>query len=190
MIQVKFKKINENAVIPKYAYPNDSGFDFCTIEGVSVFYGEITLIRTGLQIELPGGISFLKEKSIDDYEQNRKDIFHSPLPINDYPFFNNIRNGQLILVPELQIRAKSGLALNHGIQVVNGPATVDNSYRGEIKVLITRVIPGQYFFNKGEKFAQGVISLVMSTPSVQFQEVLELSKTERSDGGFGSTGNW
>lgn len=193
ILTVKFKKIYEDAIIPQYKYPTDSGFDFCTIEDISLSFNEIKLVRTGLSIELPSKISFLKKKTIDNLVEdlNKKPIFHSPLPMDNggyFPYRSSEESNLIILIPELQIRTRSGLAINQGIQVVNSPATIDNSYRGEIKILLTRIIPGQSFFEKGERIAQGIISLVLSTSSVKFIEVDKLSKTERQCGGFGHTG--
>ena len=84
----------------------------------------------------------------------------------------------------LEIRPRSGLA-SHGVILSNSPATIDSDYRGEIRILITKVTNGSYEIKKGDRIAQ--IRLVELVPT-EFEEVEELSKTERGEGGLGSTG--
>ncbi|MBN1156233.1 dUTP diphosphatase [Candidatus Woesearchaeota archaeon] len=86
---------------------------------------------------------------------------------------------------EAQTRPKSGLAINHGITVLNTPGTIDSSYRGEIKVILINLGNEDYAVNKGSKIAQLVIN------KVERAEILEsetLGQTTRNEGGFGSTG--
>ncbi len=86
---------------------------------------------------------------------------------------------------ELQIRPRSGLALKHGISVLNTPGTVDSDYRGEIKVLLINMGEEPFVIKAGERIAQGVIKEVIQGV---FECVEELDQTERGTGGFGSTG--
>lgn len=91
---------------------------------------------------------------------------------------------------EMQIRSRSGLAAKYGICVVNSPGTIDADYRGNIKVILGRIDKDLHqidtvAFKKGDRIAQGVISVV---PKVQFEVVDELSQTDRGSGGLGSTG--
>ncbi|MDR2585314.1 MAG: dUTP diphosphatase [Prevotellaceae bacterium] len=86
---------------------------------------------------------------------------------------------------EAQIRPRSGLAIKHGIGVVNSPGTVDADYRGEIKVVVVNLSDTPFVLNPGERIAQMVVSTHVR---VEWNEVEELSKTERGAGGFGSTG--
>ena len=86
---------------------------------------------------------------------------------------------------ELQVRPKSGLALNSGITVLNTPGTVDAGYRGEIKVILINLGVEPYPIRKGQKIAQLVLAPVFRA---DFQEVEELSESMRGAGGFGSTG--
>jgi dUTP pyrophosphatase len=86
---------------------------------------------------------------------------------------------------ELQVRPKSGLALKHGVTVLNTPGTVDAGYRGEIKVLLLNLGPEPFHINKGQKIAQLVVAPVAWG---QFEEVDSLAESQRSSGGFGSTG--
>jgi dUTP pyrophosphatase len=85
---------------------------------------------------------------------------------------------------EAQVRPRSGLALKHGVTVLNAPGTVDEDYRGEIKVLLYNT--GETFpIHPGERIAQLVIVRVAHATVA---EAVELSETERGEGGFGSTG--
>jgi dUTP pyrophosphatase len=99
-----------------------------------------------------------------------------------------ISTGLAVAIPEgfeMQIRPRSGLAKN-GIIVVNSPGTIDSDYRGEIKILLSILIPHVvYQIKKGERIAQGVIQKV---PSIYFEEVEELDVTKRGTGGFGHSG--
>ncbi|MDQ6988346.1 MAG: dUTP diphosphatase [Mariprofundaceae bacterium] len=86
---------------------------------------------------------------------------------------------------EAQIRPRSGLALKHGITVLNAPGTIDADYRGEVGVMLINHGNKAFIVRRGERIAQMVIA-----PFVQadFQEVDALSETERGEGGFGSSG--
>jgi len=87
---------------------------------------------------------------------------------------------------EGQVRPKSGLALKHGITVLNTPGTVDAPYRGEVGVIvINHDAKAAYEIKKGEKIAQMVFNKV---EYVTFAEVSELDATSRGEGGYGSTG--
>ena len=86
---------------------------------------------------------------------------------------------------EAQVRPKSGLALKHGITVLNTPGTIDEGYRGEIGVILINHGKETYHVTKGQKIAQLVIK---PTLSVDIEEQEELSDSQRGEGGFGSTG--
>ena len=81
--------------------------------------------------------------------------------------------------------ARSGLGVKHGITLSNGVGVVDNDYRGEIKIGLCNVSSEPYTISNGERIAQMVI---MKTPEFNFVVCDQLSDTERSSGGFGSTG--
>ena len=104
--------------------------------------------------------------------------------------------GQRALVPtgfsialppghEAQIRPRSGLALKHGITVLNAPGTVDADYRGEVSVLLINHGDAPFAIRRGERIAQMVIAPVAR---VELVPVTSLSATQRGSGGFGSTG--
>ena len=85
---------------------------------------------------------------------------------------------------EIQVRPKSGLALKHGITVLNSPGTVDAGYRGEIQVIVINLGDAAYTFAKGQKIAQLVLKPVIQASYVEG----ELGTSNRGVGGFGSTG--
>jgi dUTP pyrophosphatase len=85
---------------------------------------------------------------------------------------------------ELQIRARSSMALN-GIIVANGPGTIDNDYRGEIKVILLNLTTQDYKINKGERIAQVIVKVCNQSI---IEEAFSVKETERGQGGFGSTG--
>ena len=86
---------------------------------------------------------------------------------------------------EAQVRPKSGLAINHGISVLNTPGTIDSCYRGEVKVIMVNFSEKEFLVEKGSKIAQAVFAKV-EFPILE--EAKELKETKRSEGGFGSTG--
>lgn len=87
---------------------------------------------------------------------------------------------------EVQIRPRSGLALNYGITLLNSPATIDSDYRGEIKILIINLGQENFMIENGTRIAQLVFSKI---EKIQWSEVLEIDSTERNQNGFGHTGN-
>lgn len=86
---------------------------------------------------------------------------------------------------EAQIRPRSGLALKHGISVLNTPGTIDADYRGEVMVLLVNFSTEDFVVNDGERIAQMVIA---RHETAAFAEVDELDETERGAGGYGHTG--
>ncbi|MBR6606492.1 MAG: dUTP diphosphatase [Prevotella sp.] len=99
-----------------------------------------------------------------------------------------IGTGLHIALPEgyeAQIRPRSGLALKHGLTVLNSPGTVDADYRGEIMVLLVNLSDKDFVVNDGERIAQMVIA---KHDQGDFIEVEVLDETERGEGGYGHTG--
>jgi len=86
---------------------------------------------------------------------------------------------------EAQVLPRSGLALKHGITVLNSPGTIDADYRGELKVLLINLSKEDFTINDGERIAQVIIA---KHERVQWEEVQQLMETERGAGGFGHTG--
>lgn len=140
-----FKKLNPDAVTPKYNYPTDSGFDLhSTIEVTLPPFGR-ALIPTGLQFDIDDGY-------------------------------------------EIQVRTKSGLAINQGLMVLNSPGTVDNGYTGEVKVPVFNTNNSEFTITKGMKVAQAVLCPVVNGRWVELIEMEEITDKDRGSKGFGSTG--
>ena len=100
-----------------------------------------------------------------------------------------IPTGLYIELPEgyeAQVRPRSGLAIKHGITVLNSPGTIDADYRGEICVELVNLSNKSFTVEPNERIAQLVFN---KYEQAEFIEVEELSKTERGEGGFGHTGN-
>jgi dUTP pyrophosphatase len=86
---------------------------------------------------------------------------------------------------EAQVRPRSGLALRHGLTVLNSPGTIDADYRGEVRVILANLGSAPVTISRGERIAQIVVAPVSRA---DWQVVDDLSATERGSGGFGSTG--
>jgi len=86
---------------------------------------------------------------------------------------------------EAQIRPRSGMAIKHGISMINSPGTIDEDYRGEVKIAVVNLSKDAYTIEPGERIAQMVIAKVEQPKIVP---VVAVSQTARGEGGFGSTG--
>ena len=137
--------VHEDAKVPSYAYPSDSGFDLrSTIEINIPSFGR-ALIPTGIKLSIP-----------EEYE--------------------------------IQVRPKSGLALNQGLTVLNTPGTVDSGYVGEIKVIVFNTNNETVTISKGMKIAQAVLCPVVCGKYVSLELTNKVDNKDRGDKGFGSTG--
>ena len=99
-----------------------------------------------------------------------------------------VPTGLYIALPEgyeCQVRPRSGLAVKHGITVLNSPGTVDADYRGELRTLLINLSDTPFVIEPGERIAQMIVS---RHEHVEWEEVEVLDETERGEGGFGSTG--
>lgn len=166
LIQIPIEKCHPDAVIPSYARLGDAGLDLYALDDYTIMPGETKLIPTGLKVAIPQGY-------------------------------------------ELQVRPKSGRALKTKLRVANTPGTIDSGYRDEIGVIIenieapikditydfaedghpiiTSILHGEPFYiNKGEKFAQLVLSTVPTARFFVVDSVAEIGQNR--GGGFGSTG--
>ena len=105
--------------------------------------------------------------------------------------------GERVLIPtgirvslpigtEAQIRPRSGLAIRHGISMVNSPGTIDADYRGEIQVILINHGKEDFVVDRGDRIAQMVIAPILRAV---WEQVDSLDDTERGDGGFGHTGS-
>lgn len=99
-----------------------------------------------------------------------------------------VPTGLKIAIPEgyeVQVRPRSGLALKHGITLLNTPGTIDSDYRGELKMIIANISKDAYTINPGERIGQLVLNKV---EQIEWEVVETLDETERGAGGFGHTG--
>lgn len=119
---------------------------------------------------------------MDIFAANREDVI---LPAGGRAL---IPTGIAIAIPadcEAQIRPRSGLALKHGLTLLNTPGTIDSDYRGEIKLIVINLGEEDYTLKRGERIAQMVFAQVVHPEIV---EVESLDQTDRGAGGFGHTG--
>jgi dUTP pyrophosphatase len=144
-IQLPYKKLNPNAVDPKYNYDGDSGFDLYSTEEVVIGGLGRALIPTGLSFDIKDGY-------------------------------------------EIQVRSKSGLAINQGLMCLNSPGTVDNSYTGEVKVILFNTNKEPITIKQGMKVAQAVFCPVVNGRWIEPVEKKDLTNKDRGSNGFGSTG--
>jgi dUTP pyrophosphatase len=142
---VKVKKLNDDAVMPSYNYPSDSGFDLHSTESVEIPSLGRVLVPTGLSFDIPDGY-------------------------------------------EIQVRPKSGLAINQGLTVLNTPGTADCGYTGEIKVIVFNTNNYSVLIPKGMKIAQAVLCPVVNGGWVNLNEIHNTINKDRNENGFGSTG--
>jgi dUTP pyrophosphatase len=146
IIMMKTKSlVHEDAKVPSYAYPSDSGFDLRSTVEINIPPFGRALIPTGIKLSIP-----------EEYE--------------------------------IQIRPKSGLALNQGLTVLNTPGTVDSGYVGEIKVIVFNTNNATVTVSKGMKIAQAVLCPVMCGKYVSIELMDKVENKDRMDNGFGSTG--
>lgn len=99
-----------------------------------------------------------------------------------------VKTGLCVALPfgyEMQVRSRSGLALKHGVVVLNSPGTIDCGYRGEIGVILFNSSQTSFSFERGDRIAQLVCAPVTIAAAL---EATELDETERGEGGFGSSG--
>ena len=158
---MKVKKLYTDSILPKRENSTDSGMD--------VFANNIKQI-------------FETEYSVDD--------------VKDFPFILNplkrvlVGTGISVSIDkgkEIQVRPRSGMALNNGISIVNTPGTVDSGFTGEICIILINHSNKPFFITKNMKIAQIVLCPVILE---DIEEVNELDQTTRGSNGFGSTGFW
>lgn len=162
MIKVKILNKSKHE-LPKKANKEDAGFD----------------IRAN--IDKP-----LLLKASPNFEVN---CFTGNINEHEYSWLRLIvPTGIFMEIPkgyEAQVRPRSGLASKHGVTVLNTPGTIDSGYRGEIKVILINHSDRDFLIEDGMRIAQIVIQKL---PDVEFEEVTELSDSERGKSGFGDSG--
>ena len=145
LLPLGFKVLHPNAVLPKYNYDSDSGFDLHSVDEIEIPAFGRALVPTGLSFDIQDGY-------------------------------------------EIQVRTKSGLAINQGLMVLNSPGTVDNGYTGEVKAIIFNTNPTSVTIPKGMKVGQAVLCPVVNGGWVDLQQTNNINEKERGSNGFGSTG--
>jgi dUTP pyrophosphatase len=168
---IKVKRLSPDVFLPEYATDGSSGLDvraYITKNNIDEIIGENFTrffdIKKGLLTKLDDKIIL-------------KPLGRALIP-----------TGLFVEIPcgfEIQVRPRSGLAIKHGITVLNTPGTIDSDYRGEIKVILFNTSSKNYIISHGDKISQLVVQKV---ERAEFVEVDELVDTVRSAGGFGSTG--
>lgn len=143
--ELRYEVVSDEAVLPKYNYPSDSGFDLYSTIDIELDSLDRVLIPTGIKFDIPDGT-------------------------------------------EIQIRSKSGLALNLGLTVLNSPGTIDSGYNGEVKVIVFNASKEKISIKKGMKIAQAVFCSVMNGDWVSLVKVDSIDEKDRGSNGFGSTG--
>jgi dUTP pyrophosphatase len=140
----------------------------------------IARVRQGDDVPLPRYMT-ADAAGMDLFADLHREVTLAPLERSLIP------TGVAIALPpgfEGQVRTRSGLALRHGVTVLNGPGTIDADYRGELKVLLVNLGSEPFVVRKGDRIAQLVIAPVTRAA---WDEVGVLPGSERGDGGFGHT---
>lgn len=144
-------------------------------------------------------VKIYEDAQLPEYAHEKDSGMDLPAYPDNGQKYDNLKPGESKLVStglkvahipsgyEAQIRPRSGLAANHGISVLNTPGTIDNHFRGELKVILINHSNMNFQFNKGDRIAQLVIS-----PVVQFRPIAvsedDVEQTDRGEKGYGSTG--
>lgn len=173
---------SENKLL--YATPYSAGFDIPANEDVTLEPGETKGVSTGLFLAAyqpweKSGLTAVVNADVTDYP-------------NVISTRNELQAG-FRLVPELQIRARSGLAFKHKVVIIQGVGTVDADYKpndqnpNEIKVLLTNMGKMPFEIKKGDRIAQGVVALTARAFDESGYTELQTKDGART-GGFGSTG--
>ena len=159
---IKVKKLHEDAVVPVFAHPTDSGADLYTCEDLQLSPNGKGIAKTGIAIQLPEGFgATIRNKSGNSINGVNCKVFMQSLTGS----FDEI-------------------VMKIDIQVLLG--TIDNGYRGELGIMVKNNSSFHVTIPKGTKLAQLVLEKIYQE---QFEVVEELDETDRGEGGFGSTGN-
>lgn len=189
-IQETFNKIKEDTgVEPDEAYMAELE-DLLGMSVDEMNEGHMTMIKTKtLGVELVHDDSKMPSYA---YPSDSGFDLCSTSEINIGPFGRAlVPTGIKLSIPdeyEIQVRPKSGLAINQGLTVLNTPGTVDSGYNGEIKVIVFNTNNHTVTISKGMKVAQAVLCPVVNGKYVSLELVEKVEEKDRGDNGFGSTG--
>ena len=166
-MKINVKKIHEDAVIPEFAHDTDSGFDLFVCEDTEVKGKEKGIVKTGLVFELPVGWGF--------QVRNKSGNSIKGVPVlKKIPYIDN--EDSKVHYRYEEIRADVTVYLG----------TIDSAYRGEVGIMVKNEEVFDIIIPKHTKLAQGVLEKIQRC---EFKVVEEVNKTDRGEGGFGSTGN-
>jgi len=166
---IKFK-LEEGVKLPKYESTGASGFDVIAHSILKAYKGDTEITGEKLQKMQDG----FNERGYIKLRPFERILFHTGLTLADM-------NQSL----EIQVRARSGVALKRGLMIANAPGTIDSDYRGSCGVIIYNSTPFLNQVDRGERIAQFVPSI---SARIIPEEELEISVTDRGENGFGSSG--
>jgi len=164
MIPIVIKKLTPTAQIPKYATEGSAAFDL-VVDTFKTAFNVNTHINSGVVVNPK-----LEEITLT---HGSRILIGTGLAMQIPPAY------------ELQVRSRSGLALNKGLIVANSPGTIDSDYRGEVMVILLNTCHYSVTIKIGDRIAQAVLAPV---EHAGFEEAEELTETARGEGGFGHTG--
>lgn len=171
-VNVKIKKLHQDAVIPKYARAMDAGFDLVAVEDILILPGESKRIPTGLAFGLPEGYELQIRPRSGVSDKTKLRVSNSPGTVDA-----GYRGEVKVLMDNISQRYPGE---DPTILHINGKTVFERMNLEPIKR-----DEGAYLIKKGDRVAQGVIAVV---PKAQFEVVDELDETERGAGAFGSSG--
>ena len=158
-MKVKIKKLHPDAVIPEYAKPGDSGFDFVALEDTKIYPGQTKLVKTGIAVEIPEGFELQVRPRSGTSLKTPLRVANAPGTVD-----SGYRGECCVILTNTTGIEKHAVVQDEQAVIVGG----------EIQ-----------YIKKGDRIAQGVICPVIRA---EFEVVEELSNSERGVGGFGSTG--
>lgn len=165
-MRIEIKKLNDDVIIPNYAHVRDAGADFYanwTEEWWNDLNKEFKYIEDGVE-----------QKNYIKIPSNKQLLVPSGFALN------------IPVGYEVQVRMKSGLALNHSVILTNSIGTIDSGYHGEVKAIIRNLDSKDFIIKRNSKIGQLVINEILQA---EFTVVDDFkTQTSRGEGGFGSTG--
>ena len=177
--RLRVNQLFENAKIPSYAHVDDSGFDLYAVEDIEIPSMQDIIMANVYNDMLP---TLMKYANLGDrYEDLMEEagVDYSNVPSKNWAM---VGTGVSFEIPEgyeIQIRSRSGLAAKEGLFVLNSPGTIDEGYRGEVKIILMNLGTSPYRVMAGMRIAQGVLAQVTKA---------DLMGHKRISAGFGSTG--
>lgn len=165
MLKIKVERTHEDAVIPEFAHPTDSGFDLFTCEDTAIHAGQTAIVPTGLRFEIPQGWGIqIKNKS--------------GITVKGVPVYTEEQGFDSLYVDLINKGERSPITVFEG--------TVDMDYRGDIGIMVRNDSKHKITIPAQTKIAQGVLRQVFYC---EFEEVDTVdTDTTRGEGGYGSTG--